>query len=77
MEEKNSTTPEKTVLGVYTSKLLERRWLSKKASEYLAKRLTPSDYDFYLCGEREMIRNVTLLVDERFPGSLLYREVFY
>ena len=50
---------------------------SGKAAEYLTKRLRPSDYDFYLCGEREMIREVTLLVDERFPESLVYREVFY
>lgn len=48
-----------------------------KAVEYLAKRLRPSDYDFYLCGEREMIRDVTLLVDEQFPGSLIFREVYY
>ena len=34
-------------------------------------------YDFYLCGHREMIRNVTLLVDERFPGSHVYTEVFF
>ena len=31
----------------------------------------------FLCGEREMIRGVTLLVDERFPGSRVYTEVFY
>ena len=46
-----------------------------KAIEYLAKRLTPSDYDFYLCDEREMIRDIALLVDERFSGSLVYLEV--
>lgn len=47
------------------------------AASYLIKNLPPASYDFYLCGEREMIRGVTLLVDERFPGSLVYREVFY
>lgn len=39
--------------------------------------LTRGTYDFYLCGHREMIRNVTLLVDDRFPGSHVYTEVFF
>ena len=34
-------------------------------------------YDFYLCGHREMIRNVTLLIDEWFSGSYVYTEVFF
>ena len=34
-------------------------------------------YDFYLCGHREMIRNVTLLVDDRYTGSFVYTEVFF
>jgi len=47
------------------------------AAGYLIKNLQPGSYDFYLCGEREMIRGVTLLVDERFAGSYVYTEVFY
>ena len=39
--------------------------------------LSRGTYDFYLCGHREMIRNVTLLVDDRFPGSHVYTEVFF
>jgi ferredoxin-NADP reductase len=46
-------------------------------AEYLAQQLEPKIYDFYLCGRREMIRDVTLLIDERFPGSLVYTELFY
>jgi NAD(P)H-flavin reductase len=34
-------------------------------------------YDFYLCGDEEMIRNVTLLVDDRYQGSHVYTEVFF
>jgi ferredoxin-NADP reductase len=34
-------------------------------------------YDFYLCGHEEMIRNVTLLVDERYARSYVYTEVFF
>jgi len=47
------------------------------AASYLSKNLPPGSYDFYLCGEREMIRGVTLLVDECFPGSYVYTEVFF
>jgi len=47
------------------------------AAGYLIKNLPPGSYDFYLCGEREMIRGVTLLADERFAGSYVYTEVFY
>jgi benzoate/toluate 1,2-dioxygenase reductase subunit len=44
---------------------------------YLRDHLAPGAYDFYLCGRQEMIRDATLLVDERFPGSLVYAEIFY
>jgi ferredoxin-NADP reductase len=46
-------------------------------SECIRKNLRPGSYDFYLCGEREMIREVTLLVDEVYPESRVYTEVFY
>jgi benzoate/toluate 1,2-dioxygenase reductase subunit len=44
---------------------------------YLREHLPPGAYDFYLCGRREMIRDATLLVDERFSRSLVYAEIFY
>lgn len=46
-------------------------------TEYLQKHLPLGSYDFYLCGNRGMIRDVTRLVDQRFPGSLVYMEMFY
>ncbi|MGA2639790.1 MAG: FAD-binding oxidoreductase [Spirochaetia bacterium] len=39
--------------------------------------LRPGEYDFYLCGNRAMIRDFVLLVDERFPGSRVYTEIFF
>jgi len=48
-----------------------------RVTEYLGEHLPPGAYDFYLCGQREMIRDVTLLVDERFPDSPVYTEIFY
>jgi benzoate/toluate 1,2-dioxygenase reductase component len=46
-------------------------------SECIRKNLRPGNYDFYLCGEREMIRQVTHLVDEAYPESHVYTEVFF
>ena len=46
-------------------------------TQYLEQHFEPNAYDFYLCGGREMVRDVTLLIDERFPGSLVYTELFY
>jgi benzoate/toluate 1,2-dioxygenase reductase subunit len=46
-------------------------------AEYLQRHLECKAYDFYLCGRREMIRDVTLLIDDRFPESLVYTELFY
>jgi hypothetical protein len=48
-----------------------------RVTEYIQKKLPVKAYDFYLCGRREMIRDVTLLVDERFEGSHIFTELFY
>ena len=48
-----------------------------RVTGYLASILAPGKYDFYLCGRREMIRDVTILIDERFPGGRIYSETFY
>ena len=47
------------------------------AAGFIKKNLPPASYDFYLCGEREMTREVTLLADEHFPGSYVFKEVFF
>lgn len=48
-----------------------------KVTEYLEQHLASGAYDFYLCGRHEMIRDATLIIDERFPDSLVYTEMFY
>jgi ferredoxin-NADP reductase len=48
-----------------------------RVTDYLKDNLRPGSYDFYLCGRREMIRDVTFLVDEKFPGSLIFTEIFF
>jgi hypothetical protein len=48
-----------------------------RVTQYLKEYFPSSTYDFYLCGRQEMIRDVTLLVDEKFSGSLVYTETFF
>ncbi|MDB4443970.1 hypothetical protein N9174_01345 [bacterium] len=48
-----------------------------RVTQYLQKHLPSGAYDFYLCGRQDMIRDVTFLVDERFPWSFIYTEIFY
>ena len=51
--------------------------VSGRVTQYLEEHLPPGNYRFYLCGGQEMIRDVIYLIDERFPGSLVYTEIFY
>jgi ferredoxin-NADP reductase len=47
------------------------------AAGFIKKNLPPASYDFYLCGERDMTGEVTLLADEHFPDSHVFKEVFF
>jgi benzoate/toluate 1,2-dioxygenase reductase subunit len=59
--------PRETVPGAFAGRV----------TKYLADQMTPGAYDFYLCGRGDMIRDVILLVDQKFPDSLVYTETFY
>jgi NAD(P)H-flavin reductase len=48
-----------------------------RVTDYLTDQLTFGAYDFYLCGRGDMIRDAILLVDQKFPDSLVYAETFY
>jgi len=48
-----------------------------RVTGYLEGHLPSGAYDFYLCGNGEMIREVILLVDQKFPDSLVYTEPFF
>ncbi|MBI5064415.1 MAG: hypothetical protein HZB87_13355 [Desulfatitalea sp.] len=43
----------------------------------LAQHLAPGRYDFYLCGNGDMIRDVMRLIDERFNDSRVFTETFF
>lgn len=48
-----------------------------KMVDLLELHLDPGRYDFYICGWQKMIKDVTHLIDDLFPGSHVYTEVFY
>ena len=50
---------------------------SGRVNDWAREHLSPRAYDFYLCGSREMIRDFIRLTDDRFPGSLVYTEIFH
>lgn len=56
---------------------VDRQAFHGRVTAYIANHLIPATYDFYLCGRGEMVRDVILLVDKLFPGSMVYQEIFY
>ena len=50
---------------------------SGRVTAFVEQNLPSGVYNFYLCGRRDMIHDVTLLVDEHFAGSLVYTEIYY
>ena len=50
---------------------------SGRVTDYLNHMDAAQDYDFYLCGHQEMIRDAFQIIDERFSGARIHSEVFY
>ena len=48
-----------------------------RVTDFLSEHLPPGDCDFYLCGRREMIRDATLIIDDRFSGARIFTEIFF
>ena len=48
-----------------------------KVTRYVKNHLARRPCDFYLCGRQEMVRDMTLLADQHFPGSYVFTEVFF
>ena len=53
------------------------RAFAGRVTQYLRTELPPGAYDFYLAGRREMIADAMAVVDERFPTSRVYTEIFF
>lgn len=56
---------------------LPRDAFGGRVTEYLTHHLASGIYDIYVCGRGEMVRDLVLLVDRKFPGSYVYTEIFY
>jgi NAD(P)H-flavin reductase len=65
------------VACISSAEIPDSAFFSGRVTDFLARHLDPGRYDFYLCGRREMIRDVTWLVDEGFEGSKIYSEQFF
>lgn len=48
-----------------------------RVTGYLRTGLIPGAYDFYLAGRREMIADAMPIIDDRFPTSHVYTEIFF
>ena len=48
-----------------------------RVTAYLEKALKRENFDFYLCGKGEMIRDAIRIIDLRFPGSRVFMETFF
>jgi NAD(P)H-flavin reductase len=48
-----------------------------RLTQYLRMRLDAGEYDFYLAGRREMIADAMAIIDDRFPTSRVYTEIFF
>jgi ferredoxin-NADP reductase len=56
----------------------EAAWRHRgRVSDFLKKKLSPGIFDFYLCGRREMVRDVVSIVDDLFSGSKVFFEIFF
>ncbi len=45
-------------------------------TEYIRMHLQPGLYDFYLCGSRAMIHDMTHLLDQYHPGTRIFSEAY-
>ena len=55
----------------------ESAYFHGRVTHFLDRRLPQRAYDFYLCGRREMLRDATRIIDQRFEGSRIFSELFF
>ena len=48
-----------------------------RVTSYLEQRLAKERYDFYLCGNGDMIRDAIRIIDLKFTGSRVFMETFF
>jgi ferredoxin-NADP reductase len=55
----------------------EHKIFCGRVTDYLALQLATGEYDFYLCGRGEMLRDATRIIDRRFSESRVFSELFF
>ncbi|WP_306546429.1 ferredoxin--NADP reductase [Desulfobulbus sp.] len=45
-------------------------------TDYVDRHIKPGLYDFYLCGARAMIHDMTHILDQHYPGTRIYSEAY-
>jgi benzoate/toluate 1,2-dioxygenase reductase component len=50
---------------------------SGHVTDYLENCMKASIYDFYLCGNSNMVHDAIRIIDRQFPGSRVYVETFF
>ncbi len=65
------------VSGAAAPPELPQGFFRGRVTDYAERVLTGGPFDFYLCGNREMVRDMTRIVDERFEGSRVFSEIFF
>lgn len=48
-----------------------------RVTGWASANLASTAYDIFLCGNRRMVRDFLVLVDERLPGSRVFTEIFF
>jgi len=48
-----------------------------RVTDFLERQLPPGNYDFYLCGRSEMLRDAMGIIDRRFSESRVFSELFF
>lgn len=56
---------------------MPQNFFNGRVTDYIKAHLHHGSYEFYLCGRSEMIRDVTLQVDDHFSDSHVHTEIFY
>jgi ferredoxin-NADP reductase len=46
-------------------------------THYLQNKLPAGQYDFYLCGRGEMVRDAVAVIDRRFEAGRVFAETFF
>jgi len=55
----------------------EKSYWKGRVTTYMEEHLQSGNYDFYLCGNRDMIRDAFRIIDRKFPGSRIFSEPFF